>query len=66
MLSSPNLGAVELEWHFSEYLSLLDLSNELKTWFLIPRTPRHPLVVSGILPSNKGLGFHSDDPFFCS
>lgn len=50
MLSSPNLGAVELGGHFSEYLSLLDLSNELKTWFLIPRTPRHPC---GLWDSSK-------------
>lgn len=66
MLSSPKLGAIELEWHFSEHLSLLNLSNGLEDLVSYPQTRRHPLVIPGILPCNKGLGFHSDNPSFCS
>lgn len=37
MLSWPKLGAIELKWHFSEHLSLLDLSNGLEDLFSHPQ-----------------------------
>ena len=37
MLSSPKLGAIELEWHFSEHLSLLHLSNGLEDLVSYPQ-----------------------------